>query len=153
MSRIFQELYHRMVTALQGRGATATLTPEEEADARSTFEETFGPMFQGASSPAQGKRAEALYARERPARILVISQPDPRFTPHQRSSPFAFALSCALQEGMAPPPLGEFSWLEPCAVADDFAWVMVHTHEDRGFGGPYFARAESIYPGPRRPPR
>ena len=24
----------------------------------------------------------------------------------------------------------------------DFAWCMIHTHEDHAFGGPYFIRAE-----------
>jgi hypothetical protein len=39
-------------------------------------------------------------------------------------------------------PLGAFCDIEFLVCPTDFAWSMIHTHEDRAFGGPYFIRAE-----------
>lgn len=37
-------------------------------------------------------------------------------------------------------PMGEFCNSEFFISPLDFDWTMVHTHEDHGFGGPYFIR-------------
>lgn len=37
-------------------------------------------------------------------------------------------------------PLGEFHESEFFVCPLDYAWTMVHTHEDHSFGGPYFIR-------------
>lgn len=39
-------------------------------------------------------------------------------------------------------PLGEFHNAEFFVCPQDYAWTMVHTHEDHSLGGPYFTRAE-----------
>jgi hypothetical protein len=41
-------------------------------------------------------------------------------------------------------PLGAFCVLEFCVSPPDLGWTMVHTHEDHGYGGPYFLRREWI---------
>jgi hypothetical protein len=41
-------------------------------------------------------------------------------------------------------PLGRFRDVEFFISPTDFAWTMVHDHEDYAFGGPYFLRAEWI---------
>lgn len=43
-------------------------------------------------------------------------------------------------------PLGAFRDVEFFVCPMDFAWTMIHTHEDYGFGGPYFIRAEWVCP-------
>jgi hypothetical protein len=40
--------------------------------------------------------------------------------------------------------LGTFHTAEFFVCPPDFAWSMVHTHEDHAFAGPYFIRAEWI---------
>ena len=40
--------------------------------------------------------------------------------------------------------LGEFHNIELFICPVDFAWTMVHTHEDHALGGPYFQRREWI---------
>lgn len=40
--------------------------------------------------------------------------------------------------------LGRFCSAEFFVCPLDFAWSMIHTHEDHGLGGPYFIRAEWI---------
>jgi hypothetical protein len=39
-------------------------------------------------------------------------------------------------------PLGAFCDVEFFVCPTDFAWAMIHTHEDHAWGGPYFIRAE-----------
>jgi hypothetical protein len=39
-------------------------------------------------------------------------------------------------------PLGTFCDVEFFICPIDFAWAMIHTHEDHALGGPYFIRAE-----------
>lgn len=148
-----QKVYEQMFSELGSVGRVLVLSEDEEAQARSIFDETFGTMFDPATSPAEGKRAEALYGRERPDAVLVLSQRRARFTPHMSASPVRFAIRCDLHGGATPPPLGRFCLLEPCVLAADFAWVLVHTHEDHALGGPYFVRAESVYPGGPHLPR
>ncbi len=41
-------------------------------------------------------------------------------------------------------PLGAFHNAEFFVCPPDFAWCMVHTHEDHALGGPYFIRAEWV---------
>lgn len=42
------------------------------------------------------------------------------------------------------PPLGLFHNIEFFISPLDLSWTMIHTHEDHGFGGPYFIRREWI---------
>lgn len=42
-------------------------------------------------------------------------------------------------------PLGEFCQAEFFIAPLDFEWTMVHTHEDHGFGGPFFIRRDWIW--------
>jgi hypothetical protein len=146
-------MYEELLGELERVGPVVMMNSNDEARTRSIFEETFGTMFDPATSPASGKRAEVLCARERPDAVLVLSQPRQRFTPHMSASPLRFAIRCELANEAAPPLLGRFADLEPCVLGDDFAWVMVHTHEDHAVGGPYFVRAESVYSGQSHPPR
>ena len=39
-------------------------------------------------------------------------------------------------------PLGDFHEIEFFVCPIDFSWTMIHTHEDHGFGGPYFLLRE-----------
>ena len=39
-------------------------------------------------------------------------------------------------------PLGGFCDVEFFICPIDYAWAMIHTHEDHALGGPYFIRAE-----------
>ena len=41
-------------------------------------------------------------------------------------------------------PLAAFGDVEFFVCPTDFAWTMIHTHEDHAFGGPYFIRAEWV---------
>ena len=39
-------------------------------------------------------------------------------------------------------PLGSFHNVEFFISPIDFSWTMVHTHEDHGYGGPFFMRRD-----------
>jgi len=44
------------------------------------------------------------------------------------------------------PDLSAFAGTEFFIVPDDWSWTMIHTHEDYGFGGPYFVRKDWLGP-------
>ncbi len=138
------EDFERLLATLNACGEVDDLDDAEEARAREAFTQIFGRMFDGRTSLVGSGRAADRYGRERPASILVLSQHERRFTPHDATSPLHFALICALRPSEAPPSLGRVHALEPVIVADDFSWAMVHTHEDEAMGGPYFVRAENV---------
>ena len=48
------------------------------------------------------------------------------------------------------PDLSSFDYLEFFVAPLDLAWTMVHTHEDYGYGGPYFIRKEWLIISPSR---
>jgi hypothetical protein len=139
--------YEKLISLLGAVGDVDSLTDEEEEAARDAFRTSFRPMFDGATRIVSEARAQHHYAEQRPRAIVILSQHERRFTPHRSISPRQFALFCTLRDGEPPPDLSEVKDLEPCVVADDNAWAMIHTHEDLGEGGPYFARAVDVHPG------
>ena len=44
--------------------------------------------------------------------------------------------------------LSSFHDLEFFVSPRDFEWTLVHTHEDHGFGGPFFTRSEWVWDRP-----
>jgi hypothetical protein len=144
----YADMYEGMVAWLKSRCDVDDLDETEEQKTRELFRTTFGNMFVDLGVPTGELRAQEQYARERSGRIVVFSQHNRTWTPHGATSPFRFALLCTLPADAAPPPLNKFCQLEPCIVADDFSWAMVHTHEDAGegagMGGPYFINAEKV---------
>lgn len=48
-----------------------------------------------------------------------------------------------------PPNLSAFADTDFFVVPEDWDWTMIHTHEDYGFGGPYFIRREWLGTGQR----
>jgi hypothetical protein len=48
------------------------------------------------------------------------------------------------------PDLSAFALTDFFIVPDDFNWTMIHTHEDYGFGGPYFVRRDWLGPPMKR---
>ena len=44
------------------------------------------------------------------------------------------------------PELSTFAEMDFFIVPDDWSWTMMHTHEDFGFGGPYFVRKDWLGP-------
>lgn len=138
---LFQQLARRLASC----GALSELDPKEERETRVVFQEAFGAMFREEERRLlRGRSAMKRYRAMRAERILVLSQPVRAWAPHGACSPFPFALLCVLSTG-EPPDLGAYCDLEPCVTPDDFAWAMVHTHEDGvnggGMGGPYFVEA------------
>lgn len=41
-------------------------------------------------------------------------------------------------------PLGKACAVEFAVMPEDLSWTMLYTHEDHGYGGPYFVRREWI---------
>src|SRR6202051_5057630 len=96
-----------LVALLEGRCAVRALDGAEDRDDGTSFATIFGRMF-AVPRLASGKRAESLYAVERPGAYVVMSQPRASFTPHADCSPIAFSFLCESRSDEPCPPLGAF---------------------------------------------
>jgi len=67
-----RDLYGQMLGELGEVGTVSQLRADEERLTRSTFEETFGAMFDPATFRKAGARAEHLYSTQRPDALLVL---------------------------------------------------------------------------------
>jgi len=117
------------------------LSEPERAEIERQWRAVYGEAFRGRPRLRRGIRAEAEYARQPAGRWLVVplsaGVAGTPVTPSQRA---ATGYAC---EG-PPAPLGAACDVEFAVSPADLSWTMLHTHEDHGFGGPYFIRREWI---------
>jgi hypothetical protein len=95
----------------------------------------------------QGVRAEAEFAREAANRFFIVPFLNERGVPQAIGDRL---VSCAYECAGKLVPLGDFAGRDLFVAPPDFAWTMIHTHEDHALGGPYFSRAEWLVPPTRR---
>jgi hypothetical protein len=107
--------------------------------------DAFGSLFDQDARKNTGAKAGYELSRISTDSFLVLSISDQRRVPYAGKSRGTFAYECCLPETGPIPDLSSFYLLEFVVNPPDFAWTMVHTHEDDGFGGPFFARAEWLH--------
>jgi hypothetical protein len=115
------------------------LDNEAAAAAELAWREIYGEAFVGRPRARQGFKAEHAYKQETCLHFLVIP-----FTSKITGLP-AHALGTrqiAYECRGTLVPLGSFHNVEFFVSPVDFSWTMVHTHEDHGYGGPYFIRRD-----------
>ena len=106
------------------------------------WREIYGRAFVGRPRLRQGGRADHAYDQESCTRCVIIP-----FTSNVDGLPIQVCGSRKKRgyECCGPLiPLGRFCTMEFFICPSDFAWTMVHTHEDHAFGGPFFIRREWI---------
>ena len=107
--------------------------------AEDAWREIYGHAFRGWPRLRYGTKADYEYQREPCAhyRIVPFSAGVPGLPVH------VLGRRMDAYECHGPlVPLGAFCNVEFFVCSPDFAWAMIHTHEDHALGGPYFIRAE-----------
>lgn len=109
------------------------------AAAERAWREVYGEAFVARPRVRQGFKAEHAFQQETCSHFLVVP-----FTskitglPMQELGHGRVAYEC---RGSLV-PLGSFHNVEFFVSPIDLSWTMVHTHEDHGFGGPFFMRRD-----------
>jgi hypothetical protein len=93
-------------------------------------------------------RAEAEYAGEAASRFFIVPFLDQRGVPQSIGD--RHGVFCAYVCTGTLVSLSSFAGRDFFVAPPDFAWTMIHTHEDHTLGGPYFSRAEWLVPPTRR---
>lgn len=100
--------------------------------------DAFKAMFEEHVSKKEGAKARHAYRMENAREWLILSIDDSTYISFAHTSGPSFGLRCA-----GPlVPLDTFCGIEFVVAPDDLAWTMVHTHEDDGYGGPWYTRAD-----------
>src|SRR5207237_213619 len=133
---------HRMQDYLEERGVEWRVLDEREtAEVERNWRSIYGDAFRTRPRLRAGLKAELEYREIGRGRFLIV----PFSSPVQG---LPMSSQCHSMEGFEccgePVPLGNFCCIEFFICPPDFSWSMIHTHEDHGYGGPYFIRAEWI---------
>ena len=126
------------------------LSPEEHSAEWERWVSVYGDMFQIGAKCRQGLKAQVEYSQVAPDRWIILSIHDRTRIPYcdGRHTRFGYECSGSLV------PLDAFHMSEFVVYPPDLSWTMIHTHEDDGFGGPFFSRREWQIPlRGRRSPR
>jgi hypothetical protein len=102
----------------------------------------FGNLFDKQARKRTANKARHEFSQVITDRFYVLCISDRQHVPYAgRTQSGFFAYECSLPRKQTMPDLSDFNQLEFVVTGDDFAWTMVHTHED-GSGGPFFSLAE-----------
>jgi hypothetical protein len=122
------------------------LPNRERVEAEVAWRQVYGHAFQGRPRLRHGARAEHEYRSQSCDyyRIVPFSAGVSGLPVHvYRQAIAAYECHGSLAA------LGTFCDAEFFISPPDMKWVMIHTHEDYAFGGPYFIRADWIPGGGR----
>lgn len=111
------------------------LDVQETVNVEHRWREIYGHAFAGRPRLRQGVKAESAYEDVTCLQYWIIPFSSKLLgTAVQPYGPRRVGYEC---RGRLV-PLSCFHTIEFFVSPDDFHWTMVHTHEDHGFGGPYF---------------
>jgi hypothetical protein len=117
------------------------LPDQKRVEAEAAWRRVYGRAFRGRPRLRRGAKAEYEYSCQVCNHYLVVPFSADVFglpvsvfrhviTAYEcRGRLIAFGAYCDIEFFISPP---------------DLSWAMIHTHEDYGFGGPYYIRAEWI---------
>lgn len=129
-----------LVAYLTRSGVEWTRLEEPGAiEAECTWREIYSDVLGKHPRVRQGVKAEQMYQHEQCDRFLIVPfSSDVHGLPIRilRRSMAAYHCRGSLIA------LGAFHEVEFFICPLDYAWTMVHTHEDHAFGGPYFVHKE-----------
>ena len=100
----------------------------------------FGDAFDGQRTFRVGTKAESEYQQLDCSQYWIVAlRSKVAGTPVQPTAAKQFGFECRGKLVS----LARFHSLEFFVSPLDFAWTMLHTHEDHASGGPYFARRDA----------
>lgn len=133
MRERFEELYE----LLNGNGIDVMpLDRKRIQEVESNWRAVFGNAFEGKNPYRKGTKAESEFQHLECSHFLIITfSAKVAGTPIHPVASGHFGLECRGRLLS----LSRFHAIEFFISPVDFAWTMVHTHEDHASGGPYFA--------------
>lgn len=132
-------------------GLTWDAIPRERHQALAAeWQTVYGNCFEFRCRLREGGRAQFEYSQEVAECFMVVPFLSNVGGPHSinKSGPGTAAYQC--QGDGRLPDLSSFKDIDFFIMPPDLAWTMIHTHEDHGFGGPYFIRREWVVPPTRK---
>ena len=132
-----QESLEELCKFLDSSGVVATeLDRERSIGVEREWRAIFGNAFVGREPFRQGTKAEAEFQRIECSHFWIVTLSSKvAGTPIHPTGSGQFGIEC--RGGLL--SLSRFHALEFFISPIDFAWTMVHTHEDHASGGPFFA--------------
>lgn len=91
-----------------------------------------------------GHRAEFEYSQQEAADFLIVPFLGPFSGPLYMGKRYSHTTAYECHGMGKVPDLSSFRNLEFFIAPPDYAWTMIHSHEDHGCGGPYFVRKEWV---------
>lgn len=129
-----------MRSYIAGSGVAWLLLEESEGiAAEARWRSIFGGAFRGRPRLRRGAKAEYEYLQQPCDNYLIV--PFTSGVPGTCVHVFRRAIGAYECQGNLI-SLGKFCDAEFFVSPMDFAWTMVHTHEDLALGGPYFVKRE-----------
>ena len=132
-----QESLEELCKFLDSSGVVATeLDRKRTIEVEREWRAIFGNAFVGREPLRQGTKAEAEFQRIECSHFWIVTLSSKvAGTPIHPTGSVQFGIEC--RGGLL--SLSRFHALEFFISPIDFAWTMVHTHEDHASGGPFFA--------------
>ena len=94
----------------------------------------------------QGAKARFEYSQESAEAFIIVPFIGNVAGPHSINKAEARKAAYECHGDGTLPELSTFADMDFFIVPDDWSWTMMHTHEDFGFGGPYFVRKDWLAP-------
>jgi hypothetical protein len=98
----------------------------------------------------QGIKAQVEYSQESAETFLFVPFLGNVAGPHSINKPGPRKAAYECHGDGTLPDLSAFASTDFFIVPEEFSWAMMHTHEDYGFGGPYFLRRDRLGSPSRR---
>lgn len=125
---------------LRVHGVEWTLLDESARQAAERrWRNVYANAFAGRPRLRQGARAEHAYLEQICNNYQIVP-----FASNVEGLPIHVTMRLSSAFDCTGPliPLGAFRMSEFFIAPIDFAWTMVHTHEDHGFSGPFFVQRD-----------
>jgi hypothetical protein len=94
----------------------------------------------------QGAKAQLEYSHQSAETFMIVPFLGKVAGPHSINKPGARMAAYECRGDGTLPDLSAFADMDFFMVPHDWSWTMMHTHEDYGFGGPYFVRKDWLGP-------
>ena len=126
------------------------MDPTEHAELERQWKAVYGNVFTTGQRYMHGVRAEGEFAVHQAEQFVVVPFLGPIGGPHSIAKHHQTAAYVCDGDLL---PLGQFCGIDFFVSPPDMEWTMIHTHEDYGFGGPYFVKREWLVDEPAAPRR
>jgi hypothetical protein len=129
--------------------AWAVIPASRHAALENDWHSSYGKVWDLGLRYKHGVRAQAEYAQQTTKAFVIIPFLGDSAGPHsigKRTRTAAY--ECLASSDL--PDLSEFANMDFFISPPDLSWTMLHTHEDQGFGGPYFVQRKLLVPPARK---